>query len=93
MAESVRVSPETATRDAHACDARGSRPLRYRIHVLGQLDPSWAETLGGAELVWDADDNTLLECEVVDSSALRGVLMQLFDLGSVLLSVTKEPYA
>ena len=74
---------------AHA--ASGSGPLRYQIRVSGQLDPSWAETLGGHELVWDDEDNTVLTCEVVDQSALHGLLARLFDLGSLLLSVTKEP--
>jgi len=42
-------------------------------------------------MVWDDEDNTVLTCEVVDQSALHGVLTRLFDLGSLLLSVTKEP--
>jgi hypothetical protein len=67
-----------------------SGPHRYRIRVSGQLDPSWAETLGGCELVWDDEDNTVLTCDIVDQSALHGLLTRLFDLGSLLLSVTKE---
>jgi hypothetical protein len=63
----------------------------YQIRLSGQLDPSWAETLGGAALVWDDEDNTILTCELVDESALYGVLARLFDLGCQLLSVTRDP--
>jgi hypothetical protein len=66
-------------------------PHRYRIRVRGQLDPSWADTLGGLELTWDDHDNTVLIGDLLDQAALRGVLTRLFDLGSLLLSVTKEP--
>lgn len=66
--------------------------LIYQITVSGQLDPSWAETLGSADLVWDADDNTVLTCQLVDESALHGLLGRLFDLGCLLLTVTRNPH-
>ena len=66
-------------------------PFRYRILIRGQLDPSWAEALGGLELAWDTEHNTMLTGNLLDQSALPGVLNRLLDLGSLLLSVTKEP--
>jgi hypothetical protein len=75
------VRPQTADR------------YRYQIRIMGQLDPSWAECFSGAEIVWDDDGNTVLSCELLDHAALQGVLNRLFDLNSLLLSVTKEPRA
>ena len=66
-------------------------PFRYRILIRGQLDPSWADALGGLELAWDTEHNTVLTGTLLDQAALRGVLNRLLDLGSLLLCVTKEP--
>ncbi len=77
--------------DEAAAESLGAGRHRYRICVRGQLDPSWADTLGGLTLAWDDDDNTVLIGDLLDQSALHGVLTRLFDLGSLLLSVTKEP--
>jgi hypothetical protein len=63
---------------------------RYQIRLSGQLDPSWVETLGGCQLVWDEEDNTVLTCDLIDQAALQGILARLFDLGSLLLSITRE---
>jgi hypothetical protein len=83
-----RVCRETPSRDVpDLAESLRAGPNRYRIRVKGQLDPSWGEALGGLEVVWDEEDNTVLVGELSDQSALRGVLTRLFDLGSLLLSV------
>jgi hypothetical protein len=69
--------------------ALGAGPHGYRICVTGQLDQSWAETLGGLQLAWDEAGNTVLTAELMDQSALFGVLARLFDLGLLLVSVAR----
>jgi hypothetical protein len=60
---------------------------RYAIHVAGQLDSSWADALGNLSLAWDDDNNTVLTGELLDQSALHGVLARLLDLGLPLIGV------
>jgi len=59
----------------------------YVIRLQGELDASWADWLGGLELVWDGRGNTLLCGYVADQSALHGVLTRVRDLGVRLLAV------
>ena len=62
----------------------------YQIRVLGLLDPSWSDRLGGMAIVQhgNADPpSTTLTGGLSDQSALTGVINALVDLRQTVLSV------
>ena len=68
-----------------------SYPAKYQIHILGKLDSSWSDRLAGMSIATTVGRNaaplTTLQGELVDQSALLGVLNTLHDLGHSLLRV------
>ncbi len=60
---------------------------QYVIRLQGELDASWSDWLGGLELMWDGQGNTVLCGYVADQAALHGVLMRIRDLGVRLLAI------
>ena len=63
-------------------------PGRYEIRVQGHLDPRWTAWFDGLDLTREPGGTTLIEGDVVDQSALHGLLQKLRDAGLPLLSVT-----
>ena len=68
------------------------RPGNYRIRVLGFLDESWSDRLGGLRItacsLKDQEGPvTELVGQVRDQAALAGVLNSLYELHLTLLSV------
>jgi hypothetical protein len=61
----------------------------YRIRVQGHLRPEWSEWFGGMTITLEEDGNTILSGPVADQPALHGLLVQVRDLGLVLLSVDR----
>jgi hypothetical protein len=57
---------------------------RYCIQVEGELDRTWSEWLDGFSVRTQEDGLTLLVGEVVDQSALHGLLARLHRLGLTL---------
>jgi len=70
-------------------------PATYRIEVLGHLDRSWSERLAGMEITTTGGSGivprTILQGQVIDQSALAGVLNTLCDLGLPLLGAAYLP--
>ena len=66
-------------------------PATYHIQVIGPLDETWSNRLGGLKITATRVDDqkviTSLEGKLVDQAALFGVLMALYDLRLPLLSV------
>jgi hypothetical protein len=67
-------------------------PATYRITVLGNLDESWSDRLGGMSITPTSDSSgspvTILSGQLRDQAALLGVLNALYDpLHLPLLSV------
>ena len=66
-------------------------PAIYNIQVIGQLDKSWSNRLGGltitSTMLNDQQVITSMQGKLVDQAALFGVLMALYDLRLPLLSV------
>ena len=66
-------------------------PANYRIRVRGHLDPSWSDRLAGMTITTtggrNTEQTTLLEGQLMDQSALTGVINILNDLGLPLLAV------
>jgi hypothetical protein len=67
------------------------RPGKYRIRVEGFIDESWSERLGGMRITTSSGEDqktvTTIEGQIVDQSALAGVLNTLYELHLSLLSV------
>ena len=68
------------------------RPGNYRIRVLGLLDESWSERLGGlritASILKDQEGSVTELCgKVRDQAELAGLLNSLYELHLTLLSV------
>ena len=68
------------------------RPGNYRIRVLGFLDESWSERLGGLRIIKcrlkdQEGPVTELVGKVLDQAELAGLLNSLYELHLTLLSV------
>ena len=61
----------------------------YQIRVEGQLDSGWTDWFDGLTITREDGGNTLLTGEVVDQSALYGLLKKIRDLGMSLISVLR----
>ncbi len=60
---------------------------RVEIRVKGQIDEHWSDWFDGLTITHTAQDETILTGDVVDQSALYGVIAKLRDLGLPLISV------
>jgi hypothetical protein len=61
----------------------------YRIRVEGKLSASWSEWLDGLTIEYTPGGETEITGEVRDQSELFGILIQVRDLGLVLVSVNR----
>lgn len=66
-----------------------SRPARYRLRVQGYLGVEWAVCFGDFALSWETPGETVLVGQVVDQSALHGLLNTIRDLNLPLLEVQR----
>ena len=64
-------------------------PGHYEIRIKGHLDNRWAEWFEGFTITLEDNGETLLSGEVIDQSALHGLLKKVRDLGLPLLSVNR----
>ena len=68
--------------------------VTYQIRVAGHLGPQWADWFNDATVTLEKNGVTLITCQVVDQSALYGMLKKVRDMGLPLLSVQSvEPNA
>jgi hypothetical protein len=58
------------------------------IHVKGKIDPSLSDWFQGMTFHPEPDNQTCLQSEVEDNSAIYGILSSLSTLGITLVSVT-----
>jgi len=67
------------------------KPAIYKIKVLGNLNKSWSEKLRGMQItmVPDHDQNptTVLVGQIIDQSALSGLLNTLYENHFTIISV------
>ena len=59
----------------------------YEIRVKGHLDGRWSEWFDGLTIFNAEDGDAVLSGEIVDQSALHGVLNKVRDLGLPLVAV------
>lgn len=66
-------------------------PAEYQILIQGRLDIGWSDRLGGMSITTkggrDLTPITTLQGELVDQSALLGILNTLHDLGYSVLNL------
>ncbi len=65
-------------------------PITYRIRVQGVLGEHWSDYFGGLNIAVTHQRDppeTVLNGEIVDQSALMGVLNALYDMGFPLLAI------
>ena len=60
----------------------------YEIRVKGHLDGRWSEWFDGLQITNVENGDALLSGEIVDQSALHGVLNKVRDLNLALISMT-----
>ncbi len=61
----------------------------YNIRVKGHLDGCWSEWFDELEILNLENGDALLSGEIVDQSALHGVLIKVRDLGLPLIAVSR----
>jgi hypothetical protein len=66
---------------------KGGRMAVYEIRVKGHLDGRWSEWFDGLTIANVENGDALLSGEIVDQSALHGVLNKVRDLGLPLMAV------
>lgn len=65
---------------------------RYEIKLQGHLDESWADWFDGLTFVYESDGTTILRGQIIDQTALHGLLKKIRDLSITLLAVNRiEP--
>ena len=66
-------------------------PAKYRICIIGTLDKNWSDYCGSMTIEHVSDPKryamTMLTGQLVDQSALIGVLNSLHDIGCPILAV------
>jgi hypothetical protein len=68
------------------------RAGHYAIRLKGHLDSRWSAWFDGLSLSACSDGTTVIHGDVVDQSALHGLLQRVRDTGLPLISVTRvEP--
>lgn len=67
-----------------------THPTTYEIRVRGSLGREWADQLGGLDLAWECNGDTLLAGTIVDQAALHALLRRLRDLGVTLISINSK---
>jgi hypothetical protein len=82
------MAPEQTGASSGDGDTAPSSPL-YEIRVRGHLDPSWSAWLGGLEMRFTDDGQTIVSGPVTDQAALHGLLERIRDMGLELLGVTR----
>ena len=65
------------------------QPMIFQIRLKGHLAEDWGDWFGGVTITLEADDTTLLTCQVADQAALHGLLRQIRDLSLPLISVNR----
>jgi hypothetical protein len=65
----------------------GGRMAVYEIRVKGHLDGRWSDWFDGLTVANVEDGEAVLSGEIVDQSALHGVLNKVRDLGLPLVAV------
>jgi hypothetical protein len=69
-----------------------TEPTKYKIQVKNHLDSNWEHWFEGMTITHIDNGITILDGEVVDQSALYGLLEKLHNLNLTLVSVQKVEF-
>ena len=75
--------------DKHDPKTVQDEPPIYEIRIKGHLGAQWADWFGDVTITLEDNGETLLTSEVIDQSALHGLLRKVRDLGMPLVSVNR----
>ena len=67
-----------------------TEPTLYQIRIKGHLGRQWSDWFDGLTITLEDNGDTLLTGQLIDQSALHGLLKKLRDLGIPLLSVVSN---
>ena len=68
---------------------QNEKVTKYQIKIEGQLDQGWTDWFEGFTITQEEDGRTVLTGNIVDQSALHGLLKKVRDLGIPLVSVNR----
>jgi hypothetical protein len=68
------------------------KPTRYVICIQNHLDSHWENWFEGLDLKHTGDGQTILSGDIVDQSALLGLLEKIHNLNLAIISVDKVDF-
>lgn len=68
---------------------QNEKAMKYQIRIEGQLDQQWTDWFEGFTITQEEGGRTVLTGNIVDQSALHGLLKKVRDLGIPLVSVNR----
>jgi hypothetical protein len=75
----------------HGINQAEAKPMQsIEIRVKGQIDRDWSDWIGGLDISYTDEGNTVLTGQVRDQAALYGLLEKLSNVGMQLLSFTSQ---
>ena len=66
------------------------KPFIYHIRIQGHLPANWSDCFDNLTITLLENGETLLSGPITDSSALRGLLNKILDLGLPLLALERK---
>ncbi|MEO8285218.1 MAG: hypothetical protein ABI670_02140 [Chloroflexota bacterium] len=85
----VWLSGGVDRRDSEPGAGRSFVPVRYEVRIRGRLDSRWSDWFEGVQINSTEDGDTMLRGELLDQSALHGLLEKIRDLNLTLISVNR----
>lgn len=79
---------ESWTRRGEEAEEISDGPCTYEIRVKGIMGETWSNWFEGMQIAHQSDV-TILAGDVIDQSALRGILSKIWDLNLTLVSVKR----
>jgi len=64
-------------------------PITYSIKLKGRLSQEWSEWLEAMTIDYEGENETIVKVEILDQSALFGLLKKIRDLGLPLISINQ----
>ncbi len=77
--------------NTHSPKHEADQPMIYQIRIKGHLEGLWTDWFEGLTITLEDNGDTLLTGNVVDQSALHGLLRKVRDLGMPLVSFNSPP--
>ena len=85
----TQINPSSLKSGAQNRPTASSAAKVYEIHIEGHLDSTWSEWLDGLEVQLLENGETILFGQIVDQSALLGVLNKLGRMNVTLISLNE----